>query len=731
MDNDAQTDAGALLYQQDDRLLILDSPLGRDNVILTELHGEDAISSPFRYKITFATSLDSAKVKSLLGQKVTVLFGSSPAEDRRPLNALVRHLSGPAPGPRGFKIWQAELAPQLAFLGLTQDCRMFQKQSVLDILRSVFKAHGLDQFEFRQLMGHYQPLEYCVQYRETALNFVSRLMEHSGLFYWHEFTASNHTLVITDSNVAAKSALEAHAKLPAESGFPDIDALAGDYTFRPGKWTLTDYDFTSPTKTLLSHTPTMYSEPAMTPYEMFDFPGQYYDPQDGDTLTRLRMEHEEMRFHTLSGTGRRATFDAGHTVELDNADAQALDIKGKLLFTAVWHEAADHSFVTQNATPAYYRNRFEAIPTERPYRPACTTPKPVVQGVQCAVVVGPPGEYIYTDEHGRVKVRFFWDRNPFGNPDENRSCWLRVSQAWADGQFGGVHLPRIGQEVLVDFLEGDPDRPLVTGRVYNGDNTHPYKLPGNKNQSGFKSQSVPPNGGWNEFYFEDTAGSEVLYMRAQKDHNHDVLNNHGQTIGNDHTHKVGNDHSHSVGHDHTHKVGHDHNQHIGHNHNNTVINDYNVTVNNNHNTNITNDYNVTVNNNHNLFIEQDYNITCTASITQVFTTESSDTGPLKKGAYGIGLNAYGMYLNTYGLKMDIPGINLTFYGVKGDFGIYKLDYAWVKSNNAPITVDAAVTKIKTTATSIKNTGVEVATAAGAKIQTAATSIKNFVLDLTQ
>jgi type VI secretion system secreted protein VgrG len=543
MDNDAQTDGGALLYQQDDRLLILDSPLGRDNVILTELHGEDAISSPFRYKITFATLLDSAKVKNLLGQKVTVLFGSTPSQDRRPLNALVRHLSGPAPGPRGFRIWQAELVPQLAFLGFTQDCRIFQKLSVLDILRSVFKAHGLDQFEFRGLMGHYQPLEYCVQYRETALNFVSRLMEHSGLFYWHEFTSSSHTLVITDSNLPAKSALDGHAKLPSDSGFPDIDSLTGDYAFRSGKWTLTDYDFTSPTKSLLSHTPTMYSEPAMTQYELYDFPGQYYDPQDGDTLTRLRMEHEEMRFHMLHGTGRRAVFSPGYTVELDTADAQALDIKGKLLFTAVWHEAVDYSFVTQDAEPAYYRNRFEAIPAERPYRPACATPKPVVQGVQCAVVVGPPGEYIYTDEHGRVKVRFFWDRNPFGNPDENRSCWLRVSQAWADGKFGGVHLPRIGQEVLVDFLEGDPDRPLVTGRVYNGDNAHPYELPGNKNQSGFKSQSVPSNGGWNEFRFDDTGGSEEIYLRAQHDHNHWVGHDHDHTVGNDYNITINNNYT--------------------------------------------------------------------------------------------------------------------------------------------------------------------------------------------
>jgi type VI secretion system secreted protein VgrG len=629
------TAGSSLDYVQSGRLMGLDSPLGHDNVIVTELRGEDAISSPFRYEIAFATSKSGAEVKKLLGQKVTLWFGRTPDADQRPMNGLVRHLSGPAPGPRGFTVWRAVVVPQLAFLGFTQDCRIFQQQSVLDILRAVFAAHGLDQYEFRGLMGHYTPLDYCVQYRETSLAFVSRLMEQVGLFYWHEFTGTTHTLVITDSNLPAQPALHDPLRLPGQSGFPDVESLTGDYDFRPGKWTLTDYDFTSPTKVLTSDTPTVITEPAMTAYEMFDFPGQYLEPEDVSTQTRLRIEHEEMRFHTLSGTGHRAVFDAGLTVELEAADAGRLDVKGKLLLTAVWHEAADWTFVNSDGPAAYYKNRFEAIPAEHPYRPAQKTPEPTVKGVQCAVVVGPPGEYIYTDEHGRVKVRFFWDRNPFGNPDENRSCWLRVSQAWADGKFGSVHLPRIGQEVIVDFLEGDPDRPIIMGRVYNGDNMHPYDLPASKTQSGFKTQSVPPNGGWNEMRTEDMAGSELFYMRSQKDHTHDVLN------------------------DHTHNVGHDHHHNVGNNYNVTIVEEFNIS-----NANATSTTAGTS--------------TETSSIKNESYAIVNEAIGMQNGAIGLHNEATGMQNEVFGLKTEITGAAAAFVGEEfavklatQDFGLSK------------------------------------------------------------
>jgi type VI secretion system secreted protein VgrG len=630
-DQSISTMADDAPYSQEARFLKLDSPLGAENVLLTEIKGKDAISEPFLFEIEFATLLPSARVRKLLAHPVTLWPCNALEIDRRPVNGLVAKLSGPFPGPRGFRLWRAEIVPRLAFLNYTADCRIFQNMTVPDILREIFTQNRLDDFELRGLMGQYPALDYCVQYRETALAFVSRLMEHVGLFYWHEHDESSHRLVITDQNRVAHPALGAPVRMQGETGFPDVDTLTSDYAFRPGKWTLTDYDFRSPTQSLIADTPIMQSEPAMTDYEIFDFPGKYTDPAEGAALTRLRIEYEEVQFQRLRGTGRRAKFDAGRTIELEEHDAETIDVHGKLLLTEVRHFAVDQSHLAQSREPARYWNEFVAHPASRPFRPERKTPKPFVHGVQTAIVTGPPGETIYTDEHGRVKVRFFWDRNPSGNPDENRSCWLRVSQAWADGKFGGVHLPRIGQEVIVDFLEGDPDRPIITGRVYNGDNMHPYDLPANKTQSGMKSQSVP-SGGSNEWRFEDKQGQEELYMHSQRDHRHEI----------------GNDHNHNVGHDHNHGVGHN----------------YNITIN--------NDYNVTTSNN--------YTTTTTATESTTSAVSKKVTG-VQAEVIGLNNEVIGMSTEMFGIKNEITGAAFTLAGEEFSVKLLTQDFGLSKYTN--------------------------------------------------
>jgi type VI secretion system secreted protein VgrG len=655
-------------YTQERRTLAMQSKLGEDNVLLMSVDGEDAISSPFCVAIEFATTLPVARVKQLLGQPVTIWFGGVEEHERRPLNGLVCNLSGPRPGPRNFRLWRAELAPRLAFLGFTADCRIFQNMTVPDILRAIFAAHGLADYEFRALMGHYRPLDYCVQYRETALAFVSRLMEHVGLFYWHEFAEGIHQLVITDSNLSARPALHAPARTREDGGLPDIETVFCDYAFRTGKWTLTDYDFTVPSKSLIANTPIMHAERAMQDYEFFDFPGLYTDVDDGKTLTRVRIEHEETRLQVLHGSAWRPEFDAGRTVAIEQRDADADGLPKRLLLTRVRHVGKERSFYTSNAEPASYNNEFDAIPADIPFRPERVTPVPVVKGTQCAVVVGPPGEQIYTDEHGRVKLRFFWDRNPAQAPDDQLSCWVRVSQAWADGKFGGVHLPRIGQEVLVDFLEGDPNRPVVIGRVYNGSNTHPYTLPRNKTQSGFKTQSVP-SGGYNEFRFEDKQGSEEIFFRAEKDHNHQINNDHNVTIGHNHNHHVKNDHNHTVG------------------------NDYNVTIQNSWITNVV------------------LNITETSTTKTTTAASAFDTAGTKMGAYGFSFTLAAVNIAIYGLYIQIPAVVITLAPFKCDIIGFKVDIGKFKTASRSVELEFGTLQVKKSALKAETVQAELRTLA--------------------
>lgn len=538
--------AGGAAFSQKDRSLTLDSPLGEQNVLLTEVRGVEAISTPFHFDIEFATSHKNEDVTDLLGKAVTLWLCHEKDADRRPVNGLVRRLSGPGPGPHGFRMWRAEIVPRLAFLSYSMDCRIFQHKTIPDILKDVFEDHGLTSHDIKGLTGTYPKLDYCVQYRETALDFVSRLMEHVGLYYWHEHQNDEHKLVISDNVHQAPAALDGTAKLQRTTQFCDIDSLANEYAFRPGKWTMTDYDFKSPSLSLLADTSTNINHPGMKRYEMFDYPGTHSDRSGGSALTRVRMEHEEAEYQRLTGKGRRALFAGGSTVDIGQDDRDALELPDKLLLTEVRHHATDRTQVSEGAAAPTYDNEFVAIPAKTPFRPERRTPKPFVRGIQSAVVMGPPGEPIHTDKYGRVKVRFFWDRNPADNSDEHRSCWLRVSQSWADGGFGAVHLPRVGQEVIVDFMEGDPDRPIITGRVYNGDKSHPFNLPAEKAKSGFKTKSL--NGsGYNQISMDDTDGAEQVLLHAAMDLLHEVENDMKTIVNNNQDTTVANNQVSNVG----------------------------------------------------------------------------------------------------------------------------------------------------------------------------------------
>jgi len=523
-------------FVQTRRYLRIDTPLGDSALLLTAFEGSEVMSSPFIFKITFYTKIADASILGLLGKPATVYIGNGPDEPRV-FNGLFRKLSGPTILTRGYNTWRAEIVPQMAFMAYTSDCRIFQNKTVVDIITKVLNVHGIQRYEFRNMMGSYPLLDYCVQYRESALNFISRLMEHFGIYYWFEHGDSGHTLVMADSARAAQPLTPAVFVMPDQDQFAAIHTLEADFSFRPGTWTLKDYDFVNPNSPMQASTPTFIDTAPLKDYEIFEFPGSFNDASHGSDISRVRIEQEEAQYHRMRGTGTARDVSPGRQITVAVPDGSGHHTDTKLLLVEAFHHATDLTQVIPASAPASYANEFTGVPTTYNYRPERVSQKPFVQGVQTARVTGPNGQKIYTDNHGRVKVRFHWDRNPDGDPDQSSSCWLRVSQIWSSGVGGGIQVPRVGEEVIVDFLEGDPDRPIITGRVYNGNNTTPYNLPANQTQFGFKTQSIP-SGGFHELRFEDKAGSEEIYLQSQKDFNRKVLNDETDHIGGNATRNI-------------------------------------------------------------------------------------------------------------------------------------------------------------------------------------------------
>ena len=383
--------------------------------------------------------------------------------------------------------YRAEVVPWLWFLTRTSDCRIFQQKTAPEIIEQIFKDLGFSDFK-AQLSGKHPKREYCVQYRETDFNFVSRLMEEEGIFYFFQHEKSKHTLVLADQKSAYVDCPEKQVDYPRDPGSRAIEdhltAWEHRYEFRTGKWSQTDYNFEDhparsaplPAKLMMTNESTTVDLPDAKKYEFYDFPGTYAKKDEGDGYTKLRMEEEEVEYDVVHASSNCRTFFSGGKFKVRDHVASSEKGKGYVI-TSLQHSATE-GYESGDASDFKYHNNFTCIPDSVVFRPARTTPRPMIHGVQPAVVTGPPGEEIYPDKYGRVKVQFFWDRE--GKRDDKSSCWVRVSQDYAGKAWGTVTIPRIGQEVLVSFLEGDPDRPIITGRVYNADQTPPYPLPSKK-----------------------------------------------------------------------------------------------------------------------------------------------------------------------------------------------------------------------------------------------------------
>lgn len=526
---------------QTGRLLSLTSPLGADALIPTAFQGEEGVSRLFGFTIDVVSTKESVAAADLLGKPVTLSVARKDGEARK-FNGMVRRFAaGPMAG-RGYRSYRLELVPDLWKLTRTSDCRIFQQKTVVQIIETLLSEGGVSNFKKQGLSGTHNARDYCVQYRETDFAFISRLMEEEGIFYYFTHEEGKHTLVLSDSASGYGDGLDGSLEYGnrAQGAELVVHSWRPGFAFQSGKWTLDDYDFEAPGTDLQASTATVLSVSAFKSWERFDYPGGYAVKADGTNFSRLAMEADEADHQTCDGeSGYRGL---GPGLKFTMAKHPAASEQGKAWTPVLLrHEAVDNSHFGNQTSPPSYVNSFTAIPAATPARPQRVTPKPVVQGPQTAAVTGPAGEEIYTDKYGRVRVRFHWDR--LGKNDETSSCFVRTAQIMAGKNWGAQFVPRIGMEVVVAFLEGDPDRPLVVGCVYNGDNLPPYTLPDNKTQSGFKSRSSAKGDAstFNELRFEDKKGSEEVYLHAQKDFKRMVENDDSLQVDHDQTIVVKND----------------------------------------------------------------------------------------------------------------------------------------------------------------------------------------------
>jgi len=531
------------LYTQTGRLISLTTPLGEDKLLLTGLTGREAISRLFDFHLQTLSEDTAIDFTQIVGQSVTI--NVTQADDsQRHFNGIVSHFA--CTGKDGdMTLYELQVVPKLWTLTRYADCRIFHNQQVPDIIKKVLDDRGI-KFQ-ASLTGTYKPLEYCVQYRETDFNFISRLMEQYGIFYFFQHVDGDHTMMLGDSS-------SVHQPCPGQStasfnlAFGGLDAgdIVNAWTIgqelRSGKHSLTDYNFTTSTSDLLASETTIYSVGGNDSMEIFDYPGIHLTQSDGTGVAKLRMQEDESVHKIAHGASVCRPFTTGYKFDLQEHPLGAMN--ATYLLTEIQHVASvAGTYRTEgNSGEDMYSNHFACIPADVPFRPARVTPKPFVQGPQTAIVVGKSsdkdsaddqeaggdGEEIWVDKWGRVLVMFPWDRK------KATSCWVRVSQDWAGQGWGMINIPRVGQEVIVSFLEGDPDRPIITGRVYNDVQTVPYKLPDNGTRTTFRT-STSKGGGtahYNELRFEDKQGNEQVFLRGEKDYDTRILNDSREWIGN-------------------------------------------------------------------------------------------------------------------------------------------------------------------------------------------------------
>jgi type VI secretion system secreted protein VgrG len=531
---------------QANRMATLKTPIGDDVLALKSFSGAEGLGELFEFQIDAFSEEKSIDFDDALGQACTVKLKTYKGIERF-FCGMLTHAQW-AGIEKQYYTYKLTLRPWFWLLAHRANCRIFLEKTVKKIIEDVFTdagySNGTD-FKFKT-SGNYDTIKYCVQYRETDYAFVSRLMEQYGIYYYFEHTDGQHTMILADS-LSSHSPIDNLPQVPfhfARAKFDRVEQQLNEWTsdrrFRTGKVEYNDYDYLKPPKNLRAP----YEAPKRTKFEVYDYPGKYDEQDKGKRFAQFRLEAEQAIDHRRMTDGDAPSLFPGGLVDVKEHPISG-ENQGYLVVRA-GHRFGTQYYASgpdQSEAPPGYSGSYEFLPKNCPFRSLPLTPKPRIYGIQTAKVVpkkGEDGEEISTDEHGRIWVKFHWDREP------QKTCPIRVAQVWSSKQWGGQFIPRIDMEVVVEFLEGDPDQPLVTGCVYNGDNKYPYKLPDNKTQSGVKSDSSKGHGGYNEFMFEDKKGSELVRFHAEKDLESVIEHDETRKVGDDQTLTVGNDQTETI-----------------------------------------------------------------------------------------------------------------------------------------------------------------------------------------
>ena len=504
---------------------------------LDSMVASEELGRPFRFDLDLSSPTAKGSLMSLLGGSLTVT-AKQPDGTTRYYNGIVARATyvGLSGGAYRYRI---ELRPWIWLLSQTQDCAIFQNQSAWTTITQVLRAAGFSNFQDKRMSGSGDTvLEYCVQYRETTLDFVTRLMEQFGIYYFFQHADGQHTLVLADDPSSHTALARAIPYAIAQTEYRGVaDHLwdwSSDLNLQPGAMTYRDYNFTTPSADLTGKSIQPGSHASHNALEVYDYPALYDTAANGSSLAAIRMQDFAARRQVQGATSNARGLYAGCKFTVSGLPDAAMNQEYLVIGAVTSFTMAEGSANSSSDDLIdTYRCVVQAIPSAAHFRLAPLTRRPTVQGPQSALVVGVSGDEITTDQYGRIKVKFYWDRS--APKDETSSCWIRVAQSWAGTAWGAMFIPRVGQEVIVSFLDGNPDRPIVTGQVYNATQTVPYALPDNKTRSTIMSNSSAGGGGSNELRFEDKKGSEEVFLHAQKDYHKVVLNNDTVDITQDTT----------------------------------------------------------------------------------------------------------------------------------------------------------------------------------------------------
>jgi type VI secretion system secreted protein VgrG len=492
---------------QANRFIGLETPLGADVLAVRNASCTEEVSRLFQVDLDIVSTEGAVSFEDIIGESVTLRINAG-KDQKRYLNGIVSRFVQTKNEGRNAH-YRATVVPWLWLLTRTSDCRIFQKKSIPDIIEEVFKGHGLDAYKLC-LSGSYAPWDFCVQYRETDFNFVSRLMEQEGIYYFFEHEDGKHTLVLADSPSAHEtySGYETIIYRPPTDNQPLDRECVTDWVvekeLKPGAYALNDFYFKTP-KASLRAKASMERDHAAAAFEVYDYPGEYEEHGDGEKYAKTRIEELQATYETLHAQATARGVCPGYLFTLQDHPREDQNREYLITSASCQMDAGDFELSGSGEANEHFSCSFTCSDSQSPFRPIRRTPKPLVQGPQTAIVVGPAGEIIHTDEFGRIKVQFHWDR--YGKKDDNASCWIRVSQNWGGKNWGGMFIPHVGQEVIVSFEEGDPDRPIITGRVYNADQMPPIALPDGK------TKSIIRDHGTNEIIMEGKAGEEYIQMK--------------------------------------------------------------------------------------------------------------------------------------------------------------------------------------------------------------------------